>query len=359
MAKIVVGMSGGVDSAVAAYLLKAAGHEVFCVTLRTWTESSRCCEIDDARAVCDMLSVPYYAVNCASLFRERVVEPFVEAYAAGNTPNPCIGCNRNVKWDQLMEARELFGAEYVATGHYAEVVRTDSGRFTVKNAACAAKDQTYMLYMLSQEQLAHTIMPLGRLNKEEVRRIASAAGLCVAGKKDSQEICFIPDDDYAGFVEMNAERLLPPGNFVDEQGNILGTHKGIIHYTVGQRKGLGIALGYPAYVKRIDPVRNEVVLSTNEELFTDEVFCRELNFLSIEEPLEEECFRASVRIRYHHSGTPAKVKLLPGGMARISFDSPVRAATPGQAAVFYDEDGCVIGGGTIYIPNHSETEMLL
>lgn len=348
MAKIIVGMSGGVDSAVAAYLLRMAGHDVFGVTLRTWLGSSRCCEIDDARRVCDMLQIPYYAVNCAAQFREMVTKPFVNSYLRGLTPNPCVECNRYIKWEQLMESMTLVGAEYIATGHYASVVRLENGRYTVKKAASAAKDQTYMLYKLTQEQLARTIMPLGALSKDEVRLIAEKAGLPVAQKKDSQEICFVTDGDYADFVCSEAQQPIPPeGDFVDTDGNVLGRHSGIIHYTIGQRKGLGIALGYPAYVKNIDPVNNRVVLARDEELYCSNIECSGLNFMSIEGISAGENIRALVRIRYHNAGEWATIESHGEDRVSISFDSPVRAPAPGQAAVFYDENDLVIGGGEI------------
>lgn len=347
MSKIIVGMSGGVDSAVAAYLLRAAGHDVVGVTLRTWLGSNRCCEIDDARRVCDILGIPYYAVNCAGEFRDKIVAPFVEQYINGMTPNPCIGCNPDIKWAQLMDSMSLVGAQYIATGHYASVEKLPNGRYTVKNALYSEKDQTYMLYRLSQEQLACTIMPLGRLSKSEVRSIARSAGLPVAEKEDSQEICFVPDGDYASFICAESSAPLPPaGNFVDEEGNVLGRHEGIINYTVGQRKGLGIALGHPAYVKSIDPVTNEVVLSDNDALFTDHISVSDLTFMGMERPADGEGFHAKVRIRYRSRGESASVTVK-GDAAEVVFETPVRAAAPGQSAVFYDEDGCVLGGGII------------
>ena len=371
MSRVVVGMSGGVDSAVTAYLLKMAGHDVIGLTLRTWVsecgEESRCCEIDDARSVCDEIGIPYYVQNCIPEFNTGVIEPFMDDYMHGLTPNPCVGCNRIIKWDQMMKFANRMQAEYVATGHYASVVKLDNGRYTVKKAAFDKKDQTYMLYRLSQEQLSATLMPLGALSKDEVRNIAEKAGISVADKKDSQEICFVPDGDYAGFIEKNydgsvgVERSDPDGsgvtltpdpfrrgNFVDESGQVLGQHRGIIHYTVGQRKGLGIAMGRPVYVKEIRPETDEVVLCDEEALFTDVVRCRDLNFLSIPPMKSGDRVRARVKIRYHHSAKGAWLEV-PDGDTRliIHFDEPVKAATPGQSAVFYDDDDCVIGGGVI------------
>ena len=352
MAKVIVGMSGGVDSAVCAYLLKAAGYEVIGVTLKTWVaadgKESRCCEIDDARLVADQIGIPYYAVNCISEFQRCVIDPFVQAYINGLTPNPCIGCNRYIKWDRMLDFAKSMQAEYIATGHYESVVQLENGRYTVKQADHIAKDQTYMLYTLSQEQLAHTLMPLGKLTKEQVRAIAVQAGISVAQKPDSQEICFVPEGNYADYIEENAECDLPPeGNFVDEEGKVLGRHKGIIHYTVGQRKGLGIALGEPAYVKEIRTETNEVVLAPDSSLYSDTVVCGEVNFMSIAPLAVGEKIRCLAKIRYHHTPQSAELEMLDEDTVQIRFDAPVRAVTPGQSAVFYDEDHCVMGGGVI------------
>ncbi len=348
MPKVLVGMSGGVDSAVAAYLLKKEGYDVTGVTLRTQDEESRCCEIDDARSSAFKLGIAFHAYNCISDFESRVCRPFAESYLRGETPNPCVVCNRAVKWDALVRQADIFGADFVATGHYAFVVKTPGGRYTVKSGAHADKDQSYMLYRLSQEQLARTLMPLGSFSKEDVRSIAREAGLSVSEKPDSQEICFVPDGSYADYIEKNCGEDIPgEGNFVDEEGNVLGRHKGIIHYTVGQRKGLELAMGYPVYVKSIDPVKNEVVICRNENLFSTVVRCRDLCFMSIPGlgPGEElSCF---AKVRYHHKAQSAVIKAEEDGRLRIDFSEPVRAAAPGQSAVFYDEDGLVIGGGII------------
>lgn len=352
MAKVIVGMSGGVDSAVTAYLLKVAGYDVIGVTLRTWLaadgKESRCCEIDDAGRVAASINIPYYAVNSFTEFTEFVTRPFVKDYICGLTPSPCVECNRFVKWEGLMRTASVMQAEYVATGHYATPIRLENGRYTVKKAVHAQKDQTYMLYKLTQEQLAHTIMPLGKLSKEEVRKIAEVAGLAVAQKKDSQEICFVPSGDYADFIEENAECELPGcGNFVDEDGNIIGRHKGIIHYTVGQRKGLGVALGYPVFVKHISADTNEIVLAEEKSIFNSEIICDKVNYLSIAGLEPGLTIRARVKIRYRHLGEMAEISANGSDSVRIVFDSPVKAATPGQSAVFYDEADCLIGGGRI------------
>ncbi len=351
MSKVIVGMSGGVDSAVAAYLLKEQGYEVIGVTLRVWDdngEEGRCCEIDDARRSSQIMGIRYYPHNCTSLFGSCVVEPFVKAYLEGLTPNPCIECNRHVKWAKLMELMKVYEADYVATGHYAYVEKVPNGRYSARTADQASKDQTYMLYKLTQEQLAHTLMPLGKYTKDEVRDIARRAGLPCAGKEDSQEICFVTDGRYSDFIEEHAISTVPgEGNFVDEEGNVLGHHKGIHHYTVGQRKGLGIALGFPAYVTKINPEANEVVLGIESDLLSDSFTCRDVNFMSIEEPSEGTLVPCLVKARYHQKPMKATLETLSEGHVRIIPESPLKSVCPGQSAVFYDDKGYVIGGGII------------
>ncbi len=352
MEKVLVGMSGGVDSAVTALLLKQAGYEVVGITLRTWQSDdgseSRCCEIDDAREVARRLNIEFFPVNCTLDFQSHVVDPFIKEYLRGMTPNPCVVCNKAVKWDKLLYYAAVVGAQKIATGHYASVIRLENGRYTVKTALHAEKDQTYMLYRLTQEQLAATLMPLGNYTKSEVRQMAKDAGLPVANKPDSQDICFIPDGSYADFIEKHADKgSVQEGNFVDSEGRVLGTHKGILHYTVGQRKGLGISLGYPAYVTEIRPKTNEVVIASEDALYRSEILCGDLNFLSISGLEKGQTLPCRVKIRYQHAGTTAKISLQDEDTLKISFDSPVRAATPGQSAVFYDEEDRVIGGGKI------------
>ncbi len=345
--KVIVGMSGGVDSAVSAYLLKEAGYEVIGMTLRTDDRESRCCEVDDARETAWKLKIRYLAPNVISEFNEKVKQPFFKAYIQGKTPNPCVECNRFVKWERLLYYADVLGADLVATGHYASVVRMDNGRYTVRRAEAAEKDQTYMLCKLTQDQLARTLMPLGKLSKTEVRKIAEQAGLSVAHKQDSQEICFVTEGGYADYIE-NDPNLTAPGigNFISEEGKILGKHRGIIHYTVGQRRGL-IAAGYPVYVKQIRADTNEVVLGDEKSLYSTSIRCNDLNFLSIPDIDPGETVNALVRIRYHHEGEMASIRKEDSDTVRIDFWKPVRAAAPGQSAVFYDEDNCVIGGGRI------------
>lgn len=354
--KVVVGMSGGVDSSVAAWLLKEQGYEVIGVTMQIWqdedhfteAENGGCCglsAVEDARRVAERLEIPYYVMNFKREFKENVMDYFVAEYLKGRTPNPCIACNRYVKWESLLRRSLEIGADYIATGHYARIERLSNGRYAIRNSVTAAKDQTYALFNLTQEQLAHTLMPVGAYTKEEIRAIAEDIGLMVAHKKDSQEICFIPDDDYAGFIDRECGSLVPPpGNFVSMQGEILGRHKGITHYTVGQRKGLGIALGYPVFVTEIRPETNEVVLGSNEDVFTDRLYANRLNFMSLPDIREDTELVA--KIRYSHAGSRCVVRRTAEDEICCEFQEPVRAVTPGQAVVLYD-GGYVAGGGII------------
>lgn len=352
MARVIVGMSGGVDSAVAAYLLKQAGHDVIGVTLRTWLSAdgkeSRCCEIDDARRAAGKLGIRCYAWNCISDFEKNVTEPFIREYICGRTPNPCTLCNRYVKWDRMLYTAKVMQADYIATGHYARVVRLDNGRYTFQKAASAKKDQTYMLYRLTQEQIASTLMPLGDLTKDQVREIARKADLPVAEKPDSQEICFISEGSYADYIEEHAwADLQGPGDFADGGDRVLGRHKGIIHYTVGQRKGLGISLGHPVYVRKIDAAANKVILSGEVDLYQKTVVCRDINWMSVESLGDKEVLPCTVKIRYQHHGEKALIEKTGKDSILITFEKPVRAPAPGQSAVFYDENDCIIGGGVI------------
>ncbi|MCM1345402.1 MAG: tRNA 2-thiouridine(34) synthase MnmA, partial [Muribaculaceae bacterium] len=353
---VVVGMSGGVDSSVAAYLLKEQGYDVIGVTMQIWqeetkqekTEQAGCCglsAVEDARRVAEQLGIPYYVMNFKEEFKSRVMDYFVEEYLRGRTPNPCIACNRYVKWEALLQRSLAIGADYIATGHYARIDRLSGGRYAIRDSVTAAKDQTYALYNLTQDQLAHTLMPVGSYTKEEIRSMAESAGLPVAHKPDSQEICFVPDDDHAGFIDRAAgERVPGPGNFVDSDGNVLGRHKGITHYTIGQRRGLGLPMGERVFVTRIRPETNEVVIGSNEDVFTRKVVCDRVNFMAVEDL--ESPVRALVKIRYNHRGEYGRIEKLPDGKVRCTFEKPVRAATAGQAMVFYD-GGYVLGGGTI------------
>ena len=344
--KVIVGMSGGVDSAVTAYLLQKEGYEVIGATLRTWEgNSSRCCEIDKARNSAFKLGIKYYPWNVTDDFREYVTEPFVKEYLQGRTPNPCVECNPKVKWAGLLHIADTLGAEFVATGHYASIVKLENGRFSVKKGFDEKKDQSYMLYRLTQEQLYRTLLPLGDMKKTDVKETAQKLNLVSENQKESQEICFVTEGSYADYLEKEAGKL-PIGNFIDESGNILGKHNGIARYTVGQRKGLGVAMGHPVYVRAILPETNEVILSEDDALYVDEIYCKRLNAMGVSD-FKTSLSHISVKIRYHHSGTYADMSYADDDTLRISFEEPVRAPTPGQSAVFYDEDGYVLGGGII------------
>ena len=355
MSKVVVGMSGGVDSSVAAYLLKQQGYEVIGVTMQIWQDAERiveeenggCCglsAVEDARRVAAQLEIPYYVMNFKDSFQKNVVDYFVEEYLNGRTPNPCIACNRYVKWESLLQRSLSIGADYIATGHYARIVKLPNGRYTLRRSATLAKDQTYALYNLTQEQLQRTLMPVGEYSKEEIRKIAEDIQLQVANKPDSQDICFVPDGDYASFIEKTAGKQVQKGNFVTVDGTVLGEHKGIIHYTVGQRKGLGLALGYPAFVLEIRPETNEVVIGTHEESMAKSLRAGNLNFMSIEDLAEPQ--RVFTKIRYNHRGVWATIEKTGEDEILCIFEEPQRAVTPGQAVVFYDGE-YVLGGGTI------------
>lgn len=354
--KVVVGMSGGVDSSVAAYLLKEQGYDVIGVTMQIWQdeaeavleENGGCCglsAVDDARRVAETLGIPYYVMNFKKEFKCAVMDYFVEEYLHGRTPNPCIACNRYVKWESLLKRSMDIGADYIATGHYARILRLDNGRYTLQTSATAAKDQTYALYNLTQHQLSHTLMPVGEYTKDEIRAIAEKMHIPVAGKPDSQEICFIPDNDYASFVDREAgDRVPGPGNFVTTSGEIIGPHKGITHYTIGQRKGLQLAMGHPVFVTEIRPETNEVVIGEHEDVFTRELICNRVNFMALDDIAEPR--KVMAKIRYSHKGAGCLVERIDGEHLKCTFDEPVRAVTPGQAVVFYEND-YVLGGGTI------------
>lgn len=354
--KVVVGMSGGVDSSVAAYLLKKQGYDVIGVTMQIWQdeeqitmeENGGCCglsAVDDARRVAGQLDIPYYVMNFKQEFKKNVMDYFVAEYLKGHTPNPCIACNRYVKWESLLKRSIEIGADYIATGHYARIDRLENGRYALRTSVTAAKDQTYALYNLTQEQLAHTLMPVGEYTKDQIREIAAEMNISVAHKPDSQEICFIPDHDYAAFIEREAGEQVPgAGNFVTKEGIVLGQHKGITHYTVGQRRGLNLAMGHHVFVTEIRPGTDEVVIGENEDVFADTLLCNQLNFMAVSDITDSMYVMA--KIRYAHKGAMATLTRVDTDTIRVVFDEPVRAITPGQAVVFY-QDEYIVGGGTI------------
>lgn len=349
--KIMVGMSGGVDSSVAACLLLRQGYDVTGVTFKLWDDpagDSGCCSADDVRDaafVCEQLGIPHYVINYKELFREKVVAPFADEYLHGRTPNPCINCNRYIKFGAFSHKLKELGFDLMATGHYARCGYNDAtGRWELRRGIYPEKDQSYVLCHLTQEQLAMLRLPLGEYSKPQIRAIAEESGLVVAKKPDSQDICFVPDGDYARVIEKHTGRVPQPGRFVDTSGRVLGTHRGIIHYTIGQRKGLGLSLEEPMYVCRICPDTGDVVLGHSEDLMSREALVAEFNWISGEAPAE--AIRCKAKVRYRQTEQWATAKPQEDGMVRLVFDEPQRAITPGQAAVLYDGD-IVLGGGRI------------
>ncbi len=351
--KVLLGMSGGVDSSVAALLLLKAGYDVTGMTMRLRPDaymqqsaSGGCCSLDDigdARRVCYQLGIEHLVLNFTEQFERDVIQYFAGQYAAGRTPNPCIACNRHLKFDAMLQKARLLGYDYIATGHYAVIEQNSAGRWLLKKAP-ASKDQSYVLYSLTQDQLAHTLMPLGAYTKPEARRMAEEAGLRVAHKPDSQEICFVEDNDYAGFLERYTGKKAPEGDFVDAEGHVLGRHRGITHYTIGQRKGLGVSFGRPMYVTKIDAVLNRVTLGEEGSQYASSLLADDLNFIpfdTLDKPLQ-------VHAKVRYQARPAEAVLTPveHGRVRVDFAEAQRSITPGQAVVFYDGD-LVVGGGTI------------
>ncbi|MBI5360333.1 MAG: tRNA 2-thiouridine(34) synthase MnmA [Planctomycetes bacterium] len=351
---IVTAMSGGVDSSVAAYLLKKQGHEVIGLFMSSGIETTACtgkklcCSAEDARdarRTAEKIGIPFYSVDF-SLDFDKLIRYFCDEYNAGRTPNPCIICNQELKFGKLLEYANSIGADAIATGHYASVVKIN-GRFSIKRAKDPLKDQSYVLFSLSQEQLSRTVLPLGGIIKTEIRRIAADANLPVKDKPESQDVCFVPDNDYRTLLERRTPGAAKRGEVRDTAGKLLGYHNGFQFYTIGQRQGLGIALGKPAYVIRIDAASNTVVLGDDKELFKDRLTADKLNWTSINGLKETESIDVLAQIRYHHTAAKATVHYAGPDSVTAVFNEPQRAITPGQAVVFYDNEGVVIGGGWI------------
>lgn len=351
MAKVLCAMSGGVDSAVAAALLLEQGHEVIGVTMHLYDRKSctpavrTCCsfeDVADAKSVAAKLDIPFYTLNFKSLFEQSVIDYFADAYVRGETPNPCIACNRYAKFSGILHRADELEADYIATGHYARITQNADGRYVLRKGLDDTKDQTYVLYSMTQQQLSRTLLPLGELRKTEVRELAEKYGLSVARKPDSQEICFVEDNDYVRFL---SERGVAdkPGDFLDTAGNVIGRHAGQHRFTIGQRKGLGMSFGKPMFVVAKDAATNTVTLGAESDLYSSEAVARDINLIGA--AAITPGMRAEVKTRYSAKAAPAT--LLPEGeLVRVRFDTPQRAVTPGQAIVFYEDDA-VLGGGVI------------
>jgi tRNA-specific 2-thiouridylase len=340
--RVLLAMSGGVDSSVSAWMLKKEGYEVIGVTANLFATADKCCSESDAKDVADRIGIQHFTLDLKDEFKKEVIDYFLDEYIEGRTPNPCVVCNSKIKFGILLKKARELGADYIATGHYAKIGEEDS-RFILKKAFYVQRDQSYFLYRLSQEQLSHAIMPLGDYRKEEVRKIAASVNLKVHNKQDSQEICFIPDGDYRDFIRENLPKV-ESGPILDREGNILGEHKGIYLYTIGQRKELGIFLKKPLYVIGIDRVKNAIIVGEREETTSLSLVAGSLNFISIETLVDE--MRVMAKIRYQHKETEAFIGPFSAGRVKVQFKEPQMAITPGQSVVFYKDDR-VIGGGVI------------
>lgn len=343
MDKVLVGMSGGVDSSVCAYKLVGDGYETAGVTLSFLKSQSDENNIADAKAVCEKINIKHYSADLSEEFKSLVIDDFINEYMLGRTPNPCIVCNRYIKFGKMLDLANKLGYNKIATGHYARIVEKD-GRFLLYKAKDTSKDQSYVLYRLKQNQLSHAVFPLGEFTKTQIREIAAGQGFVNAHKKDSQDICFVPDGDYASFIEKTVGFAASTGDYVNLKGEKIGEHKGIIHYTIGQRKGLGIALGKPAFVISKDADTNKVVLGENDDLFHKKVLVDDVNFIPFDELKGE--MKVKAKLRYTQKEQPAVIKPYENGRVLIEFTEAQRAPSIGQAAVFYQGD-MVVGGGKI------------
>lgn len=351
MKKAIIAMSGGVDSSVAAFFVKEMGYQCIGATMKLYdnddigvSKERTCCSLDDiedARSVAARLSMPYYVFNFKDEFEQKVIDKFIKTYELGGTPNPCIDCNRHLKFEKLMQRMYELKYDYVVTGHYADIEFKD-GRYYLKKGVDLSKDQSYVLYSMTQEQLAHTLFPLGKYSKTEIRRIAEENGFINARKRDSQDICFVPDGDYAKFIESHSGKTYPKGNFVDTDGNVLGRHNGIIRYTIGQRKGLGLSAGHPVYVISKNLKDNTVVVGSNEDLMTKILYADDFNWIA---PQPKGKIKCAAKARYNMKEQSCTA-WVDGDRVIVEFDNPIRAVTGGQAVVLYDGD-YVLGGGTI------------
>lgn len=344
--KVLIAMSGGVDSSVCAHLAMQSGYACIGAIMRLWEDYDTPSDAPkDAKAVADRLNIPFYIFDHTALFQDKVVGEFIRCYEEGGTPNPCLYCNRHLKFDTLLQEAISLGCQYIATGHYARIQKDEkSGRYHLLKAIDTTKDQSYFLSCLTQEQLSHTLFPLGGLTKDQVRIIAEQQGFLNAKKRDSQDICFIPDGDYRSFMERYTGKSYPVGDYLDLNGNVVGKHTGAVGYTIGQRKGLGIALGQPVYVCKKDMAANTVTVGPDDALYQAELTADNWNWIGLDNPTEP--FRCNARVRYRHTEQPATVYPGENGTAKVVFDEPQRAITPGQTVVLYDGE-LVLGGGEI------------